>query len=173
LLLDTEPEAAPARRLVAFGATFLGMLSLAQATFASGTPTLAPPVVMVVVLLGAAAGLLIWVRSRWSRGLLWFAAGLLLLASATTAVAMSTVAWVRPVLTLIGIAGFGAMLFLGIGQLRPKPGLAAWNRRILIVAVSALAFVTVVATPAGTGPRAAAIGSAIAMLLVWILRPED
>ncbi len=168
MLADAEPEAPPARRLLVFAGCFLGLLALAQANFSRPLPLIAPPVALAIVLLVAAAGLLVWIRGRWSRALLMLAAGIATMAGAAAAAILQTVPTIALVLVLVGTAGLACGSVLVVATIRDwwptARRRATWGLGI------AATLIGVMATPVA-GARLGVITAWVALLLAWLLRP--
>ncbi len=168
---DIEPEAPAARRLAAFGATFLGLLTLSNVAFAGDAPLLAPPLVAVIVLLSAAGGLLIWIKSRYSRAVLWVAAGFALLAAAGSALVAMPPAWLGYLLILLGLAGLGGAVLVAVGILRPSLHVLGSKTRPVVITTGLLLVLT--AAPVGPGPVLALIAAGALLSIVALLRPVE
>lgn len=173
MIADVEPEASPLRRLVAFAATFFSMLTLASMNFARDPPLMAPPLVALMVLLAGVAGLLIWVKGRWSRAVLWLLAGVALVGGAGTALLLIQVQGVAFVAVLCGTAGLvaGGVAAAAIATqregLRPFQLPAQWTVLVALLGLSLLSL------RLGPGPTLATAAAAVALLLAWMLRPDD
>ncbi len=168
---DTEHEAPAARRLVAFGATFLGLLTLSNAAFVGEVPLLAPPLVAIIVILAAVAGVLVWVNTRYSRAALWNAAGFSLLAAAGSALVAQPPVWLAYVLIFLGLLAVVAAATVSAGLIRPKfAELAAKARWLVLLAGLLLALAT---APVGPGPVLALIAAGALLSIAVLLHPAE
>lgn len=167
LLSDAELEAPPGRRLLVFAASFLGLLALANVNFA-GVPLIAPPVAMVLVLLIAGSGLLVWIRGRWSRALLHIAAGIACMAGAAVAILFQTVPAISALLLLVGAIGLGAGAVAAAGLF--KDTWPTLRNRMTWVVVASASLMALLAVPVA-GARVAATTALGCIMLAWLLRP--
>lgn len=162
-------EATPARRLATFAITFLGLLAFAQGNFAQGV-LIAPPIALLLVLLGAGGGLMIWVDSRWSRVMFWAAAAIAVLATGAAALQAAPTGLLRvlvPVATFIGaLAAVTHAAVLGWTRLPASIGRFSVPASLASIAVLALT-----TPPAGPAARLALTAAAVLIAMAWLLRP--
>lgn len=175
MLADLETEATPLRRLIAFAAVFLGMLTLANAAFARQPPLLSPPAVMGIVLFAGAGGLTVWVNGRWSRAFFWATAGLAALVGAGTGATLVAPPWgaAAAASVVLGAVAMMAGLLAAAGLVRPVDLLvraARWGR---IALGAALVLLWVIWFPVGGGPVVAFTASLYAIALAFLLRPVE
>lgn len=171
MLTDLQPEAPAARRLVAFAATFLGLLTLTNASFAGDVPLLAPPLVAIIVILAAVGGLLIWVNTQLSRAALWVAAGFALLGAAGTALVAAPPAWLAYALILLGLVGSASAAVVALGLVRSR--FAAWATKARYAVIISGLLLALAAAPVGPGPVLALVAAGALLAIVALLRPVE
>ncbi len=171
MLTDGRSDAPAARRLAAFGATFLGLITLSNVNYAGGTPLVAPPAIALVVILSAVGGLLIWVNNRYSRAALWLAAGVALFTAAGSAVVFGPPGWLALTLMVLGLTGLVGTGLVVAAIL--KPSLAPFAAKAPYVVVIAGLLLALAAAPIGPGPVLALVAAGALMAIVALLRPVE
>lgn len=171
MLTDAQLEAPAARRLAAFGATFLGLITLTNANYVGDVPQLAPPLVALIVVLAAVGGLLIWVNTRYSRAVFWVAAGFALFSAAGAAIVVGPPAWLAASLALLGVSAFVSAGLVAAGLFKTRMAKAAAKARYVVI-ISGLLLV-LAAAPVGPGPVLALVAAGALLAIVALLRPAD